>query len=179
MNEQIFFYLNSFVGHSILFDFLIVFFATYFGYFFLGLVFYEEFFRSKESKEKRRNNLAYLFMILVGATIAYFLSQIINNLYPTPRPDLVFSSVINIMGKTGMDSFPSGHATFFFALAFLFYSNYKKYFYPALLVAILTAISRIIGGAHWPVDILGGMLLAFIVSLVLNPLFGKIHRLFR
>ncbi len=178
MDQQIFSLLNNFSGHSVPFDFFVVFFGIYLGYFFLGLVIYEELFKNNP-KEKRRNNFAYLVTILASSSIAWLLSQIINNLYPTARPDLVLENVVNIIGRSGMDSFPSGHATFFFALAFLFYSNYKKYFYPALLIAFLVGFYRIVGGAHWPSDILGGIVLAFLVALVLNPMVEKIHRLFR
>ena len=54
-------------------------------------------------------------------------------------------------------SFPSGHATASFAAAWaLFRLAPKKVGVPALLLAILIALSRLYVGVHYPTDVLAG-----------------------
>lgn len=76
-------------------------------------------------------------------------------------------------------SFPSGHATIGFGVAYLI-----AYFYPAwstVLLAYLIAgaigLSRVYLREHFPMDVIGGAALGTAISWVLTPLFGYlIHR---
>lgn len=178
MNEQIFSALNGLIGSSTFFDGLVVFLAVYLGPLFLVYILYRESFRDHASKRQKRNDLAFLFMILIGAVIAFLLSEIINNLYLSARPDAILTGVRNVVGKTGFDSFPSGHTTFFFALAFFFFFDRREYFWVGLTVAALVSLARVIGGAHFPGDVIGGVALALLTVLFLRPLFKKIRTLY-
>lgn len=68
-------------------------------------------------------------------------------------------------------SFPSGHATVMFALAFsLFFTNIRwalAYF----IFATLSSLARIVVGVHFPLDILGGMLVAAFSAMLAKWLF--------
>jgi undecaprenyl-diphosphatase len=60
-------------------------------------------------------------------------------------------------------SFPSGHSTFAFALAFSIFWYDKKSGIIFIILAILVALGRVLVGVHYPLDILFGALLGFLV----------------
>ena len=62
-------------------------------------------------------------------------------------------------------SFPSGHATFFMGLAVALFFIDKKIGYLFMFFALIIGLARIIAGAHFPVDILGGFILGSLVSV--------------
>ncbi len=83
-------------------------------------------------------------------------------LFGIPRPDIVLSSeFINKVGQINTDfSFPSGHTTSVYMLAglFIFTIKEKKWRLLLLLTAFPVGFSRIMVGAHWPMDIFGGII---------------------
>ena len=92
------------------------------------------------------------------------------------KPDLVlalaqnFNNTIDpVTGKVLTDSawsFPSGHATFFFAMATAIYLYNKKWGIWFFVGAILISIGRVIAGLHYPSDILGGAIIGAFVAYV-------------
>jgi undecaprenyl-diphosphatase len=64
----------------------------------------------------------------------------------------------------GADSFPSGHATTYGALATSAYFYSKRLGLVFGNVALLIGFSRIALGIHWPFDILTGFIIGFLVS---------------
>ena len=126
-------------------------------------------------KHRRKDSL-----LLIGAGLLSLLDRLLKILVdrPRPSPDLVSVIEINHSG-----SFPSGHATFamaFFGALFYFSSIYVgrpilKRLIQIVSVAIilLTGISRIYLGAHWPSDVLGGYLLGCLILAILVLLHKK------
>ena len=126
-------------------------------------------------KHKRRDSLLLIAVGLLSSTDR-FLKVLIDR--PRPSPDLV--SVIEIKDS---GSFPSGHAIFaiaFFGALFYFSSIYISHQIlrrlaqvTAVAFILLTGVSRIYLGAHWPSDVLGGYLLGCFILAVLVPLHRK------
>jgi len=113
-----------------------------------------------------------LFNTMVLAVVS---NDVLKTLILAPRPNPDQVRVLH--PETGLgNSFPSGHTEF--ATVFWLYiaSLLKKWYYwlAAVLIIILVGISRLYLGLHWPIDILGGILVGILVLiaawLIINAL---------
>jgi len=97
--------------------------------------------------------------------VVYLLAKIIPYLYNRKRPfaDLAVKSLVE---QRNDHSFPSTHSgsSFIIALAVLNLNFFAGIIF--LLAAILTALSRIMVGVHYPLDILGAVIIAFTVHFI-------------
>jgi len=159
MNETFFRYLNSFAGQYEWLDNVLVFGAETLGIFFLfGLVI---FLFSHEHKRQGFNNVT---VVLGAAFAAWILAKTIKYVYPLPRPFIELDNVIKLVDHGGIDSFPSGHATFFSAIATALYFYHKKIAIFYAIGALLIGISRVAAGIHWPLDVLAGYIIGGVVA---------------
>ena len=147
---------------------MIIFFAVYFPYLviiFAGLflLFHHEVLGAESPAqvfwEKKKEILGVFF----AGILAYIVSILLKIFIQTPRPFDAFSQVHSLISETGY-SFPSGHATFFMALAMSIFFMHKKAGYWFMFFALLIGLARIIAGVHFPVDILGGFVLGALVA---------------
>lgn len=98
--------------------------------------------------------------ITIGVCIAWGISYAMKLIFAMPRPFLRFAEdVIPLFPYGGFDSFPSGHATLFAALALSIYLYHKKIGIFFIFIALAISITRVISGVHFPVDILVGWIL--------------------
>ena len=97
---------------------------------------------------------------VLAAPLATLFVQGGKRLFDQPRPAAVLSAdSINIAGPVLKAlSFPSGHTAtaFVFAAVIFFLVEDRRWRVVALFVAAMVAASRILVGAHWPLDVLGG-----------------------
>jgi undecaprenyl-diphosphatase len=90
-------------------------------------------------------------------------ARLIKYFFPHPRPSVLPDTHV-LLFPDDNQAFPSGHATFFSALAAALYYYHKQIAFWYAVGALLIGLSRIIGGVHWPVDILAGYLLGGIIG---------------
>lgn len=124
----------------------------------------------------RQKNLRMVLEALGAAIISrFFVTEVIRFFHNRPRPFEV-SNIVPIIPHDLGYSFPSGHATFFFALGmsiFLYDRRWGTFF---LVAAVLMGIARIIAGVHWPSDIIGGAIIGVLTSLVVHYFAQKLQR---
>ena len=166
--------INSFAGHWAWLDYTGMFFAKYFEYFlwfvlFLFLVV----------------NLKKYWKMILEAFIAavftrFILTEAIRWLWFRPRP-FVSLNFIPLINKSAAEaSFPSGHASFYFALSTIVYYYNKKAGVLFYIATFLIVISRIFVGIHWPLDILAGAVIGVLMGWILNKFFRRhAHKIIR
>ncbi len=109
---------------------------------------------------------AFFARFVIGSGIRYF--------YHHARPDgAILIQLHLLITKELASSFPSGHSIFAFAMATAVYLYNKKAGLWFYLAAFLVGIARIFVGVHWPLDILGGIILGIPSAIACNWLFKK------
>lgn len=83
-----------------------------------------------------------------------------------PRP-FVEGTVHQLVAHVPDPSFPSKHASFVFALSAASFFIGRRFGSWMMLLAVLTGVSRVYVGVHYPGDILGGFILGSLLSVVL------------
>ena len=92
---------------------------------------------------------------------------IIKNWVARIRPYEMIDGLTLLVGKANDLSFPSGHTGSAFALAVVvFMVMERKYGIIALVLASLMGFSRLYVGIHYPSDVLGGIVLGVITSII-------------
>jgi len=108
---------------------------------------------------------------LASAACAWVLAEMIKSLIPTLRPfEINGISPLTLTMPTGA-AFPSGHSSVAFALASAVWMHNKKIGLVFVLGALGVGLGRILGNVHFPLDVLGGVVLGILVAYVL----GKLH----
>lgn len=167
----IFNFLRGIVGISGVLNALVVFFAEYLGYFLIAGYFALLFFNHRFQGFKTRAYWLAFLLLSVILSRALF-TEIIRFFYYRNRPfvELGFKPLFEHSAST---SFPSGHAAFYFVLAFVVVLLHRKWGWAYVLGAVLMGLARVAAGVHWPFDIVAGALVAglsvFIVHSLLRP----------
>ncbi len=161
---------HSIAGISGILDVFFVFLAKYLAY--IVCIAVIVFFVMK--KDMREKLFAFYFTILSLVISRGILAEIIGYFYARPRPfeSLGFIPLLNVEGY----AFPSGHASFFFALASaLWYidDRNKKWAKWVFVFAFVNGIARVVAGVHWPSDIIGGIFVGIVGVLFTRAIIGK------
>ena len=175
MNNFLFFSLHNLSNQNYFFDLFIIFTAEVFPYliiiftFFFLLHHHEIFYKEKPIKAILQKWQEVFFSFIVGI-LALIITDILKNFFNVLRPFEALPEVNNLFYATG-NAFPSGHSTFFMALAFSVYLTHKKQGLILILSALIIGTARVVSGVHYPVDILGGYVLGIILVVFIHYFF--------
>lgn len=167
MNEAIFKFFYGIAHQSHALDTTISFVAVWYGLIILATLFiylYEH--------DDKRVGAKDIFVVLVSAVTAWFLAHFLKNVFHTLRPFDALAWVKPLVSESGY-AFPSGHATFFMAVASALWFYHKNLAVFFGLSALLVGLARIASGIHWPVDILGGLVFGCAIGAIVNYIFVR------
>lgn len=168
MNYKLFQAINQNAGHHSFLDALMVFVTKDALAVFAVVLLLMWFF----GKEKYKYTV--VFAAITGA-LGLFINLILGHIYYEPRPFVTHH--VHLLIQHAKDSgFPSDHSTGAFSLALaVLWRKHRKIGFGMLLFAILTGISRVYVGHHYPFDVLASI----IVSLVISSLVYAFHFVFQ
>lgn len=120
-----------------------------------------------------RRHASVLFLLVLASG---FLNTEAKLLVHTPRPDPHLARVLDFRPyQSGSNAFPSGHAQN--AVVFWIYLSSwvrRRWFYGVALAMIaLICFSRLYLGVHFPIDIIGGLVIGSAAMLVLPPVLER------
>ena len=171
MELQIFNAIHSLAGQSKLLDWVALLLANYLGYFLiLGTAYF--LFKEKDWK-KRFLNLSFISLAVILSR--GLLTEIIRFFYFRPRPfvALEFEPLFNHSALQA--AFPSGHAAFYFALAFAIFFINRRLGVWYTIGAVFMGLARVYAGVHWPLDIVAGALVSLLSVFVVKWLLEKVR----
>lgn len=114
-------------------------------------------------KYRRVGILAALSLLLV----TIFGEGIIKHIVQRPRPFTELRYMKILITKPSSYSFPSGHASSSFAVAYVIGKKIKPLRLPVYILAILIAYSRLYLFVHYPTDVLCGIILGTLTGILI------------
>lgn len=102
--------------------------------------------------------------------------SMIKNIVCRLRPFVAIPEIQNFRDVDGY-SFPSGHSTNISCLSYSVGSTYKKKWLKPILIILplLVALSRTFVGAHFPSDVICGLLLGTLTAFIINKFYSKVN----
>lgn len=160
MDLYIFNIINGLAGKWVCLDGLAIFFAKYFEYaliLFLIVLLVVNF----------KKHWRIVLVSLASAAISRFvLATLIRVLWFRPRPFVSLNFIPLINQSPAEASFPSGHASFYFALSTVVFLYNKKIGIFFYISSFLIVLARVFIGIHWPSDILAGALIGILTGWI-------------
>jgi DHA1 family tetracycline resistance protein-like MFS transporter len=121
-----------------------------------------------------------LALEFVSVSLAFVLLQAVYAAYDRPRPSEVFESAEITLAYghnwAAIESFPSGHMAVITALAASAWFAIPKLRTPLLAYVALNAVTRVVFGAHFPLDVIAGTALGYGSALAARSLLAQAAR---
>lgn len=172
-------YLNSFIFRNEILDNMVYFLAETLPYILFGAAFlFLLWVPTKKDHPKymwampRRALKCVHAAFAVG--ISFLITEAIKYVAHVSRPFEGPNGIHSLFLHSEGDSFPSGHATAFAALATIMYFHNRSAGILFWIGAILIAVSRVVAGVHYPIDVAVGIMIGAFVGFLFNRLWKKI-----
>jgi len=175
-DTELFLYFNSF--HNYFWDTIMLMVTRKETWALLYLVIIYLFIKNYRSKSV----LILLFLVLTivaSDQISVLIKESVQRLRPVHEP-AIEHLVHNVFRKGGLHGFVSSHATNMLAI-FVFTSRIfknKSYFFMMLFWAVIVSYSRVYIGVHYPLDIIGGAALGWLLGFAFYKLLMFIENYF-
>ncbi|MBI2624254.1 phosphatase PAP2 family protein [Candidatus Parcubacteria bacterium] len=104
---------------------------------------------------------AVLNALMAGLVSRFVFVPVIRFLIPRGRPFMASIEIVKLFNREDAPSFPSGHAAFFFGVAFSLWFANRRWGWALLAGATLVGLGRIAAGVHYPSDVFVGALVGF------------------
>lgn len=136
--------------------------------------------------EQDRPHRLHVVSTLFGCFLAMFITKVLTlglpfRVRPFNNPDLhlVLPYGMEPGGMETASSFPSDHATLFFALATgLFYISRKAGIFAVLYTVLVICFPRVYVGKHYPTDIIAGAIIGVAIGWAVNRM-AIVHNISR
>lgn len=166
LNQKIFYALNSFAGRSDFLDSVIIFVASWLPFILVAFVLVYFIFIKRNPKR--------LFILSILVFVSAFITETMKwAIFRHPRPFAALPDVVSLINISSLDSFPSQHATIFTALATSIFIYDRRLGIWFVVFAVLISVARVVAGVHYPLDVLTGFVIGFIVPFFAYLLFLK------
>lgn len=173
LNFEVFQWINGWAGQFHLLDNVMIAITHSVPCLAIALMMFLWFIEKKDQLAKKRHTVLYA---LFSALAALFTNAIIHFVYYHPRP-FVVHHVHQLVPHAADSSFVSDHAVLVFAIAWVLWMRNESLKVLVLTWALIAGISRIYVGVHYPIDVIGSMLLSFGTSLLVLYFSSKLEPL--
>lgn len=115
-------------------------------------------------KKTRKTGAAMGVALALGFLIGNLtLKPLIARVRPYDMPGVEVELLVSHLGDK---SFPSGHTLACFEAATVIFINNKRFGIPAVVIAVLVALSRLYLYVHYPTDVLAGAVLGILFGII-------------
>lgn len=179
LDHQFFIFINSWTGRYPVWDSFGVFCARYLIWLMVAIVlgwwlFLRRIKPSSHWPYEGKRKWLILGQIILSIGLVVLINQLLSFIHFRARP-FINLTVTNLLGvPISQKSFPSDHAAISFTLALAVYLYQKKLGWLLLAVAVLVGFGRVFVGVHYPLDVIGGAVVAGLVVVTLHQALIKV-----
>ncbi len=107
--------------------------------------------------------------LLIGLVSTGLLVQVLKHLIGRARPRLTYDLVfIGPSLKSGYDSFPSGHTTLAFCLAYIVSRYSTRWGIVSYFFAVAVGLYRVDSLSHFPSDVMAGAIVGTVAAMLIS-----------
>lgn len=120
--------------------------------------------------------------VFIGTGVPGLVANLLKRLFGRARPEFFVESgsfkFQHFLNDWSFQSFPSGHSTTAIATAFVIGFMLPRYFRLILLIAVMTAFSRVVIGMHYPTDVVAGCVVGMLGAYAMRNVYARRRWLF-